>query len=225
MSNQVGESIPLLQISKGLENMDKQVYYTIVSKTGLCEKDAITKIQRYGFSIEKAKQVLEILENGKELVDKKLFYVEVFTEFPNFPEGTIGLMVPIQKKYYCINLEKKVIELIVLLINKFTPIGVVSDVIGYVSKFGFQIEPEEACIYGYLKSLKGNKNEIIIVELIDYFKNRNDKVCSEENTICKFSEEGVCKLDEVRINQVLDMLQKHNAIKRYSTWIEIEQNI
>lgn len=194
-------------------------------KSWLCEKDAIAKIQGYGFSIEQAKQVLEILENNKEIVDKKLFDLEVSTEFPNFPEGTIGFMVPYQKKYFCINLGRKAMELIVLLVNKFTPIGLVTDVLDYVSKFGFQIEPEEACVYGYLKFKKSNKNEIPIVELIDYIENRNDKFCSEKNTLCKFSEEGICKLDEVRINLVLDMLQKHNVIKRYSTWIEIEQNI
>ena len=189
----------------------------------LSEKQAILKLQEIGYSMNEAEYVLHLLEKTFADVESEYFKIKFDMRFPTFPEGTIGYIAPIREKYYCFDLKKKVLDLIVLLINKFTPMGAFSDVLDYMNKFGFDLDVDEVCVYGCLKEIQKKKQneEILITELLDYYAEKEDALCQEDNYICKYSVNGICGISKLNVEKVLDKLQKKDVIKRYSSWIEI----
>ena len=88
----------------------------------------------------------------------------------------------------------------------------------------FELEPEEICIYAYIKKMNKKSKIILINNLIDEIK-KNLGVCNEDKYLCKYADEGKCILNENKINNVLDVLQRKNVIKRYSTWIELVEEL
>ena len=191
----------------------------------LSEDEIIYEIQKHGFSQNDANKIFSVLNQYNNCVDDKYFKKVVSFGSERNSTKYIGYMIPIKEtSYYCINIKKKTLELLLLLANKFTPLGIVSDVLKFMNTFKFELEPEEVCIYAYIKEMNKKSKIILINNLIDEIK-KNLGVCNEDKYLCKYADEGKCILNENNINAVLDVLQRKNVIKRYSTWIELVEEL
>ena len=93
-----------------------------------------------------------------------------------------------------------------------------------MNTFKFELEPEEVCIYAYIEKMNKKSKIILINNLIDEIKKKLG-ACNEDKYLCKYADEGKCILNENNINAVLDVLQRKNVIKRYSTWIELVEEL
>ena len=95
---------------------------------------------------------------------------------------------------------------------------------GLANKFHFELTPEEICIYGYLKILEKNSQHIPIQLIRDRVDSERNE-CQEKEFVCRYLENDKCGLTEQTTDKVLDMLQKKDIIKRYSSWVEIIEQI
>lgn len=195
----------------------------------LIEKNAIQKIAEFGYTNEEATQILKTLEKYNSSIDDQ--YFRVITNniyYDNEKSSTLYeyIRIPsaVSQKYYCINLKKKVLQPIILLVSKFEGLGLVSDILELANKFHFELTPEEICIYGYLKILEKNSQHIPIQLIKDRVDSERNE-CQEKEFVCRYLENDKCGLTEQTTDKVLDMLQKKDIIKRYSSWVEIIEQI
>ena len=186
----------------------------------LSENEIIYEIQKYGFLQNDAEKIFSILNKYNNCIDDAYFKKVVSFGIENNSDICYRYLASEKDSYYCINIKKKTLELLLLLANKFTPLGVVSDVLKFMNTFKFELEPEEVCIYAYIKEMNKKSKIVLINNLIDKIKKNLDK-CNEDKFLCKYADEGKCILNENKINDVLDVLQRKNVVKRYSTWIEL----
>lgn len=190
----------------------------------LSENEIIYEIQKYGFLQNDAEKIFSVLNQYNNCVDDKYFKKVVSFGGERNSAYYLNYMIPEETSYYCVNIKKKTLELLLLLANKFTPLGVVSDVLKFMNTFKFELEPEEVCIYAYIEKMNKKSKIILINNLIDEIKKKLG-ACNEDKYLCKYADEGKCILNENNINAVLDVLQRKNVIKRYSTWIELVEEL
>lgn len=190
----------------------------------LSENEIIYEIQKHGFSQNDANKIFSVLNQYNNCVDDKYFKKVVSFGGERNSAYYLNYRIPEETSYYCVNIKKKTLELLLLLANKFTPLGVVSDVLKFMNTLKFELEPEEICIYAYIKKMNKKSKIILINNLIDEIK-KNLGACNEDKYLCKYADEGKCILNENNINAVLDVLQRKNVIKRYSTWIELVEEL
>ncbi len=196
------------------------------------EKTAIDKIIGYGFTRQESIQLFEVLKNNpfetnEECFIEKSFFIDPFDEEFDMQRRAVRkdlceFLIPKGDKYYYINIKKKSYELILLLINKFTPVGMFSDVFQFASKFGFDLEIDEACIYSELKKLlKEKKGVIFISDFMQKIRSLKTNNCRDEKNACQHVENDLCNISDDRIKNILNILVKKNEIKLYTDYIEL----
>ena len=195
--------------------------------TWLDDDGTICKLEKYGFSKEEAKKLFEALLTKQLDAECLTFKSKFEMEFPNTSMNVMHMMIPKEKRYTCINISKNAVGLLKLILSVLNPISTITDVIVYLYSLSFKMEPEEACIYGYIKEMESkNKSNIIVIdEFVNIIQKNSSGICNNKDFQCKYSNNGECTMEEVKLNKILDMLVERNIIKRFSDRLEIIEKV
>ena len=164
---------------------------------------------KLGIDASSANAIIDYLEKNKDILSSDE-YVRISTEFPSFPPGMIGLMVP--KTNYYINVKTATIVMAIFLADIYLTQGALSLLAGLCGFSGTAItvlseENGEKCI---VRETLSRNPKVGSAHILAPLKGE----CCNNDLSCKYRIDGRCLCTEDEIINIYDKLTERNIFNR-----------
>ena len=170
-----------------------------------------------GIDAISANTIIDYLRKNKEVLNSDE-YLNISTEFPSFPPGTIGLMIP--RTNYYINIKVTTIVIAALLADIALTQGALSTFLGlcgFSSTALTELSEElgEKCI---VRETLARKPKVGSSHILDPLKGE----CCNNDLSCMFRIDGRCYCSEDDIQKIYEKLTERNMFSRFGEFYKYQ---